>query len=201
MAIDLCLRCGKGIAQHGGLCADCMLNTDITDKLNGFNQMPKIDIPHEIFFGPDLTDYVISLKVRSLEALAKYNKDNKDTNNKDAKKYDVMVARNGKNSSTTGADKMSINSIVYDILLNRNRGILKPDVNNKYKFMLYKPSVTSYSSGKKSSYGVTPSTKYFGQSNNSYNSKPAAYAGSKSTYSGTSGTGSKSSYSGMRSSK
>ena len=60
MAIDSCLKCGKGPAQYGGLCANCRSN-DISDTLEDSNKMPKFDIPQYIFFGPDLSAYVASL--------------------------------------------------------------------------------------------------------------------------------------------
>jgi hypothetical protein len=197
MAIDSCLKCGKGPAQYGGLCANCRSN-DISDTLEDSNKMPKFDIPQYIFFGPDLSAYVASLTK---------NRDNVSTPsaryNFDTKKYDITQVRNGvnfqnnsqnnfKNASTT---KYSIGSLVYDLTAARNglTATTKKDKDNKYTFIQYKIPVAGYVSDKKSSYGITPSNKYFVSS---YTSAGGNYKGAKSTYSGAS---SKDSYSGSSS--
>jgi hypothetical protein len=189
MTIDSCLKCGKGIAQYAGLCSNCMLNTDITDKLVDFSNIPKLEIPQAIFFGPELSlsNYKVPENKSNNTTLSRYNIF--------PQKYDITLIRNGANSKDVVKKTPSINSIVYDLTMNRNSTTTLPkkDSNIKYTFMMYKLPVAGYVSDKKSPYGVTSSNKY---SFKPYSSNVGSSKGNKATYSG-----SKSSYSGKSSSK
>ena len=197
----LCLKCGKENAKQGGLCANCMMSTNITDTLDPFSNMPKVDIPTELFFGPSASNYLIL-------------KNNSAKNSRyvlPSKKYDITTLRNGIDTATLNK-KNSIDSLLRYNATTTASNNAKPN----YVFAAYKIPTQNYSLNNKSSYGITLANGYAlkptalgkgpyasligkyasGHNKNSYskNSAKGAYSGStaKGSYSGSSAKGSSS---------